>query len=181
MSGNSLAVDSSHISFGENKTTAINIGSSSTESIIVNGQRISIGGGTFSASVGSPESATIEIGSTEATIKLLGQVTVNGDEIVSRRRLSSAKVSKAFGFMNTKRFTVDIFEGSKEFTIPFDDGYSSDPASFQVSTTIERFLSITPAELHDIEQSRLVQLSLSIARLRLRTTLKPEAISKIRY
>lgn len=143
------------VSIGKNSTTAVTIGSAAVKSATVDGQSVSIGS----------TASSVSIGGADATINLQGKVTVNGEDLDTRRRLSSEQSGKAFGYLDAKQFSRQVERGHTRFSIPFQSGFASDPSLFQLDTATERFLSVTM----DADTGRHVRLSLDIARLRLQT------------
>lgn len=174
------------IVIGKNSTSDIAIGSSAAKSVTVDGQTVSVGNAASSVAIGSKR-ATIDIGSADSVVNLLGKVSVNGEDLNARRRLSSDHDIKAFGYVNAKQFGLPVKQGHARFSVPFESGFASDPSIFQLDTATERFLSVAMDDASsgmNGESSRHIRLSLDITRLRLqvgKVASSAAASTKIRY
>jgi hypothetical protein len=177
IAGASLEIDSVTVSIGKNSTTDVTIGSAAVKAAAVDGQSVSIGN----------TASSVSIGGADATINLQGKVTVNGEDLDTRRRLSAEQGGKAFGYLDVKKFSQPVERGHARFSIPFQSGFASDPSLFQLDSATERFLSVAMDNAEgamDADTGRHVRLSLDIARLRLQigeTAVSGFAPSKIRY
>ncbi|GMF12537.1 unnamed protein product [Phytophthora lilii] len=167
----------------------IAIGSTSITGAALSAQsnKIDIGGkSTSDITIGA---STVSIGSDASVINLSGSVTING-KALDGRRLSeddwSETRGKQFGYLNAVRMVVAVArtEPWTTFTLRWDNGFSSEPKSYQVDK--QRMLVVDSAVGDDGKvDTRHLQVSLHIASVVLSVksddlldTVRP---SKIRY
>ncbi|TMW63272.1 hypothetical protein Poli38472_002213 [Pythium oligandrum] len=158
----SVSIDGKTVSLGTGNAESVIVGGADVSESALDAKTVDIGASATSVNVGS-KAKSISIGSSRGTIDLKGKVTLNGEELSTRRRLAS--VDHVYGLAGSDQVQQQFAVGTCELPVHFDERFSSEDGAVQV---LEDGLGISPDA--SATERQHIMLGLSLDNIRAPTT-----------